>query len=1115
MTLADDYFEYTKKYTASHGNKTIVLMQVGSFFECYAILMEDGTYKGSLIQEFASLNDMAIARKSTCVDSNKDNIVMAGFNVAYLDKFIKKLLMNGYTIPVFVQDMQTKNTTRSLSCIYSPGTFFNKNDNLENDTTIGLTNNTICIWIHVNKSSNINKESLMYIGLSVIDIITGKLINFEYSHQFIDSPTAYDQLEKYISIYNPSEVIIITNNLIKNYIDLVINYTNIQCNTIHKIYLREPDDKIYLKVVKQIKPVKNVKDERNNEHNREFELLALNCEKQKYQEMIIDKVYGLGSYLEKNEFREYTFANQALCFLLDFVYKHNPSLLKEINFPVFENHTNSLILANHSLKQLNIINDERYNGKLSCVLNFLNNCITNAGKRKFNYELLHPINDINLLNSSYDVIEHIINSEFYKTIRENLYNVRDIEKIERKIIMKNINPRDFYTLYNNISKILELSNEIKNNSDNNHLYNYINSFINYDISQFCKDILEFINSKFKINKTNNIFIDKLYSYNINEIDFINNKYNPELNNLFKNSVDSRQQFHAISRFFSSLLSEYEKPKSKTYSKTYSNSNSNSSTKSNLKSNSNSKSKSKLNSNSDSNNDLDLDFKLDNELDNELYNDLESKSKLGLDFESNYDKYIKIHETPKNDPMFILTKRRAVILKELIEKLIKQNGNIYEISYISQYTSTEEILSIDLSTIEFKMHGNNQTNMIIFSPHINQIANNIQNSKDILIDAININYLNILKDFHHENSIQDEKITKLHILSKFIALIDVVHCKAYNSIKYNYCKPIIKEKDNNKSYIKFKKLRHCLIEHLNTKELYVTNDLDLSDKCNNILLYGTNAVGKSSFIKSIGISLILAQSGMYVPCSEFIYYPYDYLFTRILGNDNIFKGLSTFAVEMSELRTILKSATNNSIILGDELCSGTESTSALSIFVASLELLHKIKSTFLFATHFHEILEYNEIKELINMKVYHMSVVYDKKLNTLIYDRKIKEGPGNAMYGLEVCKSLDLPNEFIERANQIRNKYNLNESVLDLKETRYNAKKLKENICEKCLKNQSVDVHHLQYQQDANDGIINEEFNKNHKANLINICEECHNNIHKNNKKYRKIKTIDGYKLLEL
>ena len=112
--------------------------------------------------------------------------------------------------------------------------------------------------------------------------------------------------------------------------------------------------------------------------------------------------------------------------------------------------------------------------------------------------------------------------------------------------------------------------------------------------------------------------------------------------------------------------------------------------------------------------------------------------------------------------------------------------------------------------------------------------------------------------------------------------------------------------------------------------------------NGILLYGTNAVGKTSFIKAIGISIIMAQAGLYVPALEFTYYPYKTLFTRILGNDNIFKGLSTFAVEMTELRTILQMADENSLILGDELCSGTESDSALSIFVAGLEILHKKK-----------------------------------------------------------------------------------------------------------------------------------------------------------------------------
>ena len=108
-----------------------------------------------------------------------------------------------------------------------------------------------------------------------------------------------------------------------------------------------------------------------------------------------------------------------------------------------------------------------------------------------------------------------------------------------------------------------------------------------------------------------------------------------------------------------------------------------------------------------------------------------------------------------------------------------------------------------------------------------------------------------------------------------------------------------------AFFEAKDLRHPLIEHLQKSEIYVPNDISLGSDNYGTLLFGTNAVGKSSLIRSIGIAIVLAQSGMFVPCSSFVYRPYMQLFTRILGNDNIFKGLSTFAVEMSELRTILK------------------------------------------------------------------------------------------------------------------------------------------------------------------------------------------------------------------
>ena len=90
---------------------------------------------------------------------------------------------------------------------------------------------------------------------------------------------------------------------------------------------------------------------------------------------------------------------------------------------------------------------------------------------------------------------------------------------------------------------------------------------------------------------------------------------------------------------------------------------------------------------------------------------------------------------------------------------------------------------------------------------------------------------------------------------------------------------------------------------------------------------------------------MAQAGLFVPCSYFEYQPYTAIFSRILGNDNLFKGLSTFAVEMSELRVILKSADQNSLVLGDELCSGTEMESALSLFSAGLIELSKKNATF--------------------------------------------------------------------------------------------------------------------------------------------------------------------------
>ena len=150
----------------------------------------------------------------------------------------------------------------------------------------------------------------------------------------------------------------------------------------------------------------------------------------------------------------------------------------------------------------------------------------------------------------------------------------------------------------------------------------------------------------------------------------------------------------------------------------------------------------------------------------------------------------------------------------------------------------------------------------------------------------------------------------------------------------------------------------------------------------------------------------------------IHYPYNKLYSRIPGGDNIFKGQSTFVGEISEIRNILKCADDKTLIIGDELCSGTETNSAIAIVSAGILDLIKKESSFIFATHLHELADMNRIKEIEKLNIKHLSVKYNNSKNMLVFDRKLKDGPGDSIYGLEVCRSLDLDSDFLKLANEI-------------------------------------------------------------------------------------------------
>jgi len=394
----------------------------------------------------------------------------------------------------------------------------------------------------------------------------------------------------------------------------------------------------------------------------------------------------------------------------------------------------------------------------------------------------------------------------------------------------------------------------------------------------------------------------------------------------------------------------------------------------------------------------------------------------------------------------------------------------------------------MNTFEKKIITNNTIYKLI-SKEINESSKIIENTQNEIQVLLIKEYLIFLEKFINKNKyLLDEIINNL-------AELDINSCNAKNSIDFCYYKPTIDfSYSNQNSYINAENLRHPIIERIISNIEYIANDISLNQ--NGILLYGINASGKSSFMKAVGLSIIMAQSGMYVPATSFKYNPYSHIMTRIGGNDNIYKGMSSFVVEMTELRNILQRADNNSLIIGDEICCGTEAISGISIVSAAIKELIDKKASFIFTSHLHELTSISIIKEIIdiNLSIYHMHIeIEDDKI---IYERKLKKGQGSNVYGIDVCKSLDMQLSFMKNAEMVRKEFQgLTKMIINPKTSIYNSSCIMD-ICKVCNKNIATETHHINYQVNADKNGNFSNFNKNDSHNLVSICDECHLKEHK-------------------
>ncbi len=398
---------------------------------------------------------------------------------------------------------------------------------------------------------------------------------------------------------------------------------------------------------------------------------------------------------------------------------------------------------------------------------------------------------------------------------------------------------------------------------------------------------------------------------------------------------------------------------------------------------------------------------------------------------------------------------------------------------------------------------------ITAPLIDRISKTVMANRSRIVALIKQSYGESLE------LLEKRYAQLLERIIAFVGRIDVAIATARAAERYNYVRPEILRREKEEQTLELIGLRHPLIESREENGIYIPNDLMMGDRLETIehdhvtlqagegepvrgvLLYGINSSGKSSLMKSVGMAVIMAQAGFFVPAAAMRFHLFDKLFTRIVSKDNLYKGLSTFAIEMMELKNIFNRAGRGSLVLGDEISHGTETESALAIVASTVTRLYEMEALFIVATHLHKLARLKNVTELKGVVFLHLGVEYDEKEDRLVYNRKLMPGAGSTRYGLEFAKSLHMDRKFIETAFAIRESLGDETDALRQLKKRKRSRYHKDLYLSTCaLCGAAVEeVHHIAPQAEADGRGRIGHFHANHRYNLIPLCKKHHRMVH--------------------
>lgn len=1018
------YMATLKEYRTKLGKEKItLLMQVGEFFEIYGLIYPDGSREGNVWEFCDDVNLKVAAKPQVVYDRPEIQVFMGGVGESYVNPYIQKAVDRfGWTIVIFDQQRigNSAKFERREASIISPGVNINS-DNFSNISMVIYMEQTKNYYNPTSASTLGTSGNKIQIGVAFVDCLTGENGVMAISNTTSgDLSIALDELLKLLTIKNPNELNIYMENISTEQLaddDLA-----------NGLHLHNYNYKIHR--ARAATAGESVIDEK-------YHKLA-------YQNALLEKVYirhrGLLDITQQLNLDggEHTFSRLALILLIEFILKHDRTILDKLEMPeVLVSSDKYLMLANNALEQLDVLDNlraeyKKFNNRMT-LLDLLDNTKTPLGKTLLRQRLSIPITEAPILEARYCQIDELLGmhqnhlaakqdkygSQLYQ-IRAKLAPIRNIENYLRKIITGKIQPFELVGYLESLESTIVADEYMEQ----------LTLTSAPDKTKAIRKLYPSPTARNEFQKLVALLKSSLQTGNLRAPVWSGVEANPFQKGISTSLDELQAEIDSDKGFLDNLILQLSRV---------------------------------------------IDAKWSPDSDKTLIFTGENATK-GIHIYTN---------STRKDVLEVFFAKRDAALKVGNYKITGR-----DIRFLKMKECKWEIEIPYLKTSNGTLKANLDRIGKLAKTEINNwLTEKITNQVGVL-DA-------------------------LSCYARFVAEVDVLQSNTLAAVEMGYSRPTLDASTGN-SYLKAGLIRHPIIEHIMQTSAYVPNDISLGANAekgvgasvgDGILLFGVNAVGKSSLMKSLGLAVIMAQAGMYVAASAFQYRPFKYLFTRILGNDNLYAGLSSFEVEMKEFKVILKYANADSLLLCDEVCRGTVMEDGTALVASALEILSRRQVKFLSATHLHNLTAMDCIKKLDNVRFYHLLVERDPaNPEKLIYTRKLQPGSGPSSYGILVAQSMNMDMEFIKRAQEIRTmigntQASMHTCITDaaIGASKYNRDKVVA-MCEVCGGEKATDVHHINQQCDADstdllDSVEHGVFNKNKLWNLVALCKSCHQAVH--------------------